>query len=196
MNMLNIYKMEITKRDNVSGERRETGLKSKEGRGLVTIIIIALVLIAGLWTWKTIQLNNLKDHTKKEQLRYKEKAISEMRLTDETNLKLLAKPLVWSIRTELLKNNVSQVALYINEIVRQNNFRKISIIDEAGIVMLSTDKKEEGKAFPANTIDISSNNTVVSNLNDTMIVMSSPIMGFNSKLGTLNIMYFSNHKGL
>jgi hypothetical protein len=180
-----------TRHDTEPGVRAGMSFKSKEGRRLVIIIIIALVLIAGLWAWKTIQINNIRNQAEQEQLELNKKAIAQIRKIDEVNLKLLAKPLVWAIRTEMLNNNVNQVALYINEIVRQNNFRKISVIDGNGIVMLSTDKKEEGKAFglAGSIIDLSSNNTLVANLNDTMMVMTSPIMGFNNRLGTLNIIY-------
>lgn len=178
--------------------KTNSGFKSKEGKRLVITIIIALVLIAGLWAWKTIQINHIRDQAQKEQLQLQEKVKSQMREIDENNLKVLAKPFVWAIRTEMLKNNVSQIALYINDIVKERSFQKINIVNEKGIVILSTNKKEEGgkSSMTEGGITLSAENTEVSKLNDSIMTMSSPIMGFNSRLGTLLINYSSKHPAL
>jgi hypothetical protein len=58
-------------------------------------------------------------------------------------------------------------------------------------VILSTNKKEEGTAFSTtgNTVNLLADSTTVHNRNDSLMVLSSPIMGFNTRLGTLLISY-------
>ena len=172
--------------------------KNKEVRRIVIIIIVALLLITILWVWKSIEIKTIKKQAAEERLQLNEKAKHQMRDIDESNLKTLAKPFVWAVRTEMLKNNVSQIALYINDIVKEPGFQKINIVNETGIVILSTDKKEEGSksSMSGEGVGLSVENTQVTRLNDTIMTMSSPIMGFNSRLGTLLINYSSKHPAL
>ena len=172
--------------------------KSRGVKGIVITIIVGLLLITILWVWKSIQIKNIKEQAAEERLQLNEKAKNLMRDLDESNLKTLAKPFVWAVRTEMLKNNVSQIALYINDIVKEPGFQKINIVNERGIVILSTDKKEEGSksSMAGEGVGLSVENTQVTRLNDTIMTMSSPIMGFNSRLGTLLINYSSKHLAL
>lgn len=169
------------------GERYSGG----SGKKILIIIVIGLLLLASLWIWKSIEIKNLKKHAVTEKQEVKKEAALQMLQSHETHLKVLAKPLVWAVRTEMLKNNIGQVNLYTNEMVREPNFQKIVIIDEQGMVLLSTDKKEEGTEFqrPGSNIDLSANTTTVANVNDSLLVMTSPIMGFNNRLGTLLVAY-------
>ncbi len=158
---------------------------------MLIAVVAGLILLAGLWIWKSVEIKNLKTKAEMEKQEIKALAAKQLRQSHEMHLKILAKPFVWAVRTEMLKNNISQVNLYTNEMVKERNFQKIVIIDDKGMVLLSTNKKEEGKDFqrPANTFDLLANNTDVHNFNDSLLVMSSPIMGFNNRLGTLVISY-------
>ncbi len=94
-----------------------------------------------------------------------------------------------AMRSEMLKNNISQVNLYANELVKEKNFQKVVVTNDKGLVILSTNKKEEGEEFISTgkvnylTIDT----TAVENINDSLVIMSSPVLGFNIRLGTLII---------
>ncbi|MEO6546702.1 MAG: hypothetical protein ABIN94_01835 [Ferruginibacter sp.] len=158
---------------------------------VIIIIITGLILLATLWIWKSIEIRNIKNDTTTEKKELQQYAIKQVRQSHETHLKLLAKPLVWAIRTEMLSNNISQVNIYSNDLVKEKNFQKITIANDKGIVILSTNKKEEGKEFASvgNLAYLKANDTMIDNINDTLVVMSSPIMGFNSRLGTVIITY-------
>lgn len=148
---------------------------------------IALVLILVVWIWKTIEINQVKKVTVREQQVLTEKAIRQIVQTNEEFLKLLAKPIVWSMRTEMMQGNLNQINLYINDLVKEKNFQRIAIANETGIILSSTDKKDEGQPFStlANETALSSENANVENIGDSVLVMTSPIMGFNNRLGTL-----------
>ena len=111
--------------------------------------------------------------------------------SDQHYLKLLAKPYVWAIRTEMMKGNINQVNLYANDMVKQRNFQSIVVTNDKGVIVSSTDKKLEGKDISAldPQVNVNADSTVVTQTNDSELVMSSPIMGFNSRLGTLMIRY-------
>ena len=165
--------------------------KPNTKRTIGIIVIAGLVLLAGIWIWKSIQINNIREQAATEKQDIQEQAKNQIRNTHEMHLKSLTKPFVWAVRTEMLQNNISQVNLYANDMVKEKNFQKIVIVNDKGTVILSTNKKEEGKEFGSigNAAYLSSNNTNVDNINDSILVVSSPIMGFNNKLGTLMITY-------
>ena len=166
---------------------------SKKGtkRKIAIIVIVGLVLLTGVWIWKSIEIKNVEKQAAIDKQEIQEQAARQIRQLHEMHLKLLAKPFVWAVRTEMLKNNISQVNLYANDMVKEKDFQKIVILNDKGIVILSTNKKEEGKEFvvPGNAVNLSANITTVDNINDSLLVLSSPIMGFNSRLGTLLISY-------
>lgn len=165
--------------------------KPNTKRTIGITVIAGLVLLAALWVWKSIEIKNIRKQAAIEKQDLQEQATDQIRQTHEMHLKSLAKPFVWAVRTEMLKNNISQVNLYANDMVKEKNFQKIVITNDRGTVILSTNKKEEGKEFGSigNAAYLSSNNTTVDTINDSAMVVSSPIMGFNNRLGTLLITY-------
>lgn len=72
---------------------------------------MATVLIIGLWIWKSIQLSNVKKQAATEMQLVKENMKIQFRNAEELHLKSISKPLVWIIRSEMLKNNISQMNL-------------------------------------------------------------------------------------
>jgi len=106
-------------------------------------------------------------------------------------LKLLAKPYVWAIRTEMMKGNIEAVNLYANDMVKEKNFQTLTVIDDKGMVISSTNKKLEGKPYSSigNAAYLSTDSTVVNKVDDTALEVSSPVMGFNKRIGTLIFNY-------
>lgn len=164
--------------------------KNNHSRNLMVLAAVFLVLLAGIWIWKTVQINKLEKEALRERQLLQNQASRLIVTTHEEHLKLLAKPFVWAVRTEMLKNNISQVNLYANDLVKEKNFRSIVITNENGTIISSTDKKIEGKDFTAvgSKNYLSGNSTRVNRVKD-QLIMSSPIMGFNSRLGTAIITY-------
>ena len=106
------------------------------------------------------------------------------------HLKLLAKPFVWALRTEMLQGNINQVNLYISDMVKERNMQQIIIANDKGMVIASTNKKDEKQLFSlvAKGADITSNEVKIDTTGK-VFIMTSPIMGFNNRLGTLLIKY-------
>jgi L-lactate utilization protein LutC len=159
-------------------------------RILIITALIFVALLAGIWIWKEVQLNNVKKEAAKEQRILQDQASNLIVLTHQDHLKLLAKPFVWAVRTELLNKNINQVNQYANDLVKEKNFKSIVITNDKGTVISATDKKMEGKDFATvgNSNYLTDNSTQVNRVNDELI-LTSPIMGFNSRLGTAIITY-------
>lgn len=81
--------------------------------------------------------------------------------------------------------------LYNNEMVREKNFISVMVTDSKGIITVSTDKKYEGKNFLTlrSGYFLNNDSTIVTKVNDSLHIMASPIMSFNSRLGTLIVNY-------
>ncbi len=175
---------------NTSAETINTPSKNNR-RILLITILIGLSLAAAIWILKEVQMNNIKKDDERDRQSLHDKVAKQIIDSKKENLKVLAKPYVWAVRSEMLKGNISQVNLYANEMVKEGNFESVMVADGQGIIISSTNKKDEGLQFStiSNSAYLSSDSTMVNSRNDSILVMSSPIMGFNNRLGTLIITY-------
>lgn len=165
---------------------------SKKRKRIIIIgIVIVFIVIAVLWIWKQVQLNNLRNESAKEYERLEVEAQRAVVRSHEQHLRLLAKPFAWVIRTEMMKNNISQINQYANELIKEKNIQSIMIVNAGGKIVSSTNKKWEGKFYLTigEEAHLNNDSTVVRNIRDSVLIMSSPIMGLNSRLGTLMVIY-------
>lgn len=182
-------------------EKKDGSSKSHPGLGnipkgsakkiILIIILVAVILIAAIWIWKNSQISNIREEASHEKQMIQDRAKTLIINSHKEHLKLLVKPYVWAVRSELMQGNINQVNLYANEMVKEKNFQNIVVANNKGIIISSTNKKNEGKDFTSvgKPEYSSADTTIVEKINDSLLVVSSPIMGFNNKLGTLMINY-------
>lgn len=182
-------------------KKSETALKANDSERDVAspnankifyiVIGIAILLISVVWIWRTIEIGNIKKQAEKDSQTLKEAATKQILQSHEAHLQLLAKSYVWAVRAEMMQGNISQVNLYANDMVKEKNFQRIAVANDKGIIVSSTNKKDEGQLFLAIGKDaaLSSNNTSVENVSDSILIMTSPVMEFNNRIGTLLIKY-------
>jgi len=158
---------------------------------IMITVIAALILIAVIWIWKAIEIGNLNKQAASERQAIKALASAQLMQTHEMHLKLLAKPLIWALRTEMLQGNLSQVNLYLNDLVKEQGVQRIIIADSKGKIIASTNKKDEGQPFSTvgKEEKLKNDQTSVTRGDSSSLIMTSPIMGFNNRLGTLLIKY-------
>lgn len=161
-------------------------IKTKLTLSLLFLAIIAIVII---WFWKNHQINNVKESSQQQINNVKETSQTQFTEKQSETLKLFAKPYVWAVRKEMLIKNYQQVNLYASDMIHENNFQSIMISDAEGIIISSTDKKFEGQQLKTIVKPeyLSSDSTTIHQVNDSLIILNSPIMGFNSKLGVLTV---------
>ncbi|WP_018614883.1 hypothetical protein [Segetibacter koreensis] len=177
--------------DNKHEQKQPTSLQSNFNKKFLITVGAALILVIVVWIWKSMEVSSTKKAAEIERQTIKEKATRHIVESHEEHLKLLAKAYLWAVRSEMMQGNINQVNLFANDMVKEKNFQRIAIANDKGIIVSSSNKKDEGQPFStiANDSVLSSNNTTVQNEGDTILILTSPIMGFNNRLGTLLIKY-------
>jgi hypothetical protein len=184
----------------MNNEQKTTATESSNGEKsffsstknkLLVAAAIVVILFTALWIWKAVEIKNLKQENEKKELLLRQKATELLSRSDSRYLNLLAKPYVWAIRTEMMKGNIEAVNLYANDMVKEKNFQTITVVDDKGMVISSTNKKLEGKSYASfgNAAYLSNDSTLVNKVDATTLEVSSPVMGFNKRIGTLIFNY-------
>ncbi|MEO8403389.1 MAG: hypothetical protein ABI480_02300 [Chitinophagaceae bacterium] len=165
-------------------KKQTTDNQAAADRRLLVTIGIAVILLGALWIWKSVALSNNRRYLK-------EQATAQMLESNIRQLKMLAIPYVWAARKEIMQGNINQLNLYAGDIIKQPGLQRVVIADDKGTVISSTNKKDEGQSLSAiyNEDYQESDSTIVTHRGDSILTMTSPLMGFNSKLGTLLIKY-------
>ena len=110
-------------------------------------------------------------------------------LANQQQLTFGMKTFVWAVRNAMLQNKPGEINEYFNTLVQNKGVQEMLLVDPAGKVTLSTNKKNQGvvfaSRFPAYLLqqeDIYFNNKAVYEL-------SAPILSPNKRLGTLVLFY-------
>lgn len=161
--------------------------KSGNGNKLLYAFLALLAIGLSFFTvifWKNHQITQVKEQ-------YSQRANAVIMLNSEEMLKNFCKPLAWTIRAELMRNNNEQIILFTNDLVKSRNIRMLSFIDAKGKISISTDKNFEGKMasvlFQPNQIN--SDTFLIVKKSANIWDVSTPIMGFDHKLGTIIFTY-------
>ncbi len=146
-------------------------------------IVVALAVIGIVILWKDISRNNWEKQVQKQ-------VTKELLVQQESMIKLIAKTLVWNVRSEVLRNNIEQIDILFIDLVRDSQIEFVHYINMDGIVVLSTNKKTESqsviKDFSTNILN--TNQTITEKI-DNLLIASSPIMGVDRQLGVVIIGY-------
>ena len=161
------------------------------GRWLLISVLLVISAVAALWIGKQIELRNLRNESAEMQQRLERDTKQEIIQSHEHHLRLFAKSFSWAVRTEMMSNNVNQINLYAKEMIKEKNILSIMVLNATGKIICSTNQKWEGRDFSTigNASYLQSDSTIVDNINDSILIMSSPVMGFNNRLGTLIVNY-------
>lgn len=169
---------------NLASTDKKTFAKFVKQNPVLITVLISLVAITVVYFWKDLQA--------KRQVAYIKKSATEQLIkSNKEMLTVLSKPLVWSIRSEMLSGNLEKVNIYVKDIVKEKNFQLLQVIDVTGKIILSTDKKLEGKnatAYYDQTL-LSTDSLKIKTTENLSLLMFAPIMGYDKKLGVLVIAY-------
>ncbi|MEO8413633.1 MAG: hypothetical protein ABI472_08230 [Ginsengibacter sp.] len=151
---------------------------------VIFTIIISLITIVCVYYWKDYQ-------AKKQKEAIEQMATVQLMQNNIDMLKLLSKPLVWSIRSEMLRGNLEQVNIYTNDMVKAKNFQFIYLISPGDSMIISTDKKFQGQNAKGMFDDKSlhTDSLVAVNDDNKSLTVFAPVMGYDSRLATLVYRY-------
>lgn len=137
-------------------------------------------MLIGTYLWKNIAVSRTT-------ARLTGQAAAVITSQNESALRLAALPLVWAVRSEMLRGNYDQVNQYLAQLVREPNIKEIIVARTDGTILAATDKKRETttlhQAFPL--ADLRTETIAVSRLDNGNFLVIAPLLGLNNRLGTL-----------
>lgn len=149
-------------------------------------IIILLLAGTGYLLYHNGQLISQFDQERSAMRR----TVRQNQLTnDRHQLTFGMKTFVWAVRNALLQNKAGEVNEYFNTLVKDRGIKEMLLVDAAGKVTISTNKKNEGigfaDRFPAYLLqrqDVYFNGKLPYEI-------SAPVTSPNGRLGTLVMFY-------
>lgn len=164
----------------------------ESGKKYLYVIGVLVVLVFIMYLWKTIAVKNVQKQMEAQQIQLIEK--SQQVITEKTRyfLRLTTTPFVWAIRKEMLRENYEQINEYLNQFVKEPHIKQILVVKSDGTVAVATDKKLEGVAFSSlypNELMEKNEIVITDDKKNGNILVVSPIMGLNKKLGMFLMVY-------
>src|SRR4051812_11552700 len=92
---------------------------------ILVAVLVVIALFSALWIWKSVEINTVKKESERREQALKRRADEVLMEADLKYMKLIAKPYVWAIRTEMMRGNIDAVNLYANDMVKEKNFQSI-----------------------------------------------------------------------
>ncbi|MCF8246037.1 MAG: hypothetical protein K9J37_04380 [Saprospiraceae bacterium] len=105
-------------------------------------------------------------------------------------LTLLQKTFVWAVRSALIRDNLDEVNQYFNELIKEKDVKEIVLAGREGNILVSTNKKHEGKPFKDFYPEVMLQGSDVFFQQDSSFYqVSAPVLSLNTKMGTLFVLY-------
>ncbi|MFD2512242.1 PDC sensor domain-containing protein [Pontibacter locisalis] len=185
--------------DNTDTQQHRTSAKSSGENGFVKqlkkpvvfIPLLLLLVVLGVYLYKESQLKEARREAAEERALLLERANERIAENRHYLLEVVAKPFSWALRSALLTGNVEQVNQYLFQFVQEEKFAMVLVADAEGNIISSTDQNFTGSAF-ADHFDskyLQTDATTVDDSDPERVIVASPIMGLNSRLGTLLVVY-------
>ncbi len=112
----------------------------------------------------------------------------------KAQLSLLQKTFVWAVRSALIRGNLDEVNQYFNEFIKEENVKEVVLAGQRGEILVSTNKKHEGKPFIEYYPEIMLQTGDVYFQEDSAgYMVASPVLSLNTKLGTLFVTYHADN---
>ncbi|WP_017258747.1 hypothetical protein [Pedobacter arcticus] len=147
------------------------------------IILILLVVGVGTYFYQQYRLGQVKKYLIIE-------ADSALVNQNRAMLKMSAKPLVWAVRSEMLRNNLDEINVFNTDLVKEKNVMEVTLLNAVGKIINSTDKKLEGTmAQDVYMSYLKTDSVEVLTLSDSTARLVAPVMGYQSKLGVIILNY-------
>ena len=168
----------------IDDEKKNSFLLFIKKNPLLVTILIGILAVLVVFFWKDFE----GERQRKEIIKVATLQIEEK---NQEMMMLIARPMVWSIRSEMLRGNLEQVDMFTTDMVRMRNFQFIYLIEPDGNTLISTDKRIEGQQFEEkfqqDVLKVES--TVVFPEEENLLVMAAPVMGYDRRLATLVVAY-------
>ena len=175
--------------------QENTSRKRKANWLLVTILLVGMAG-GGLWYYQKSQQEILNLGYQLREMQSSQEATVHLALAtrDSTWLHLLAEPLSWVVRQELLVDNVEQIHRYLAQYVKHESIDLMVVTDHVGQIISATDKNLEGLAGHEilSQAGLATDEILIIPELDHLNVYV-PLMGFDKKIGNLYFKHQTMH---
>lgn len=158
--------------------KKKSWFKQNVGATIVMIIMLIAIIFLG------INLMVKQKQHKEEIADVNAKNTALVDSLKKDNFTWLTKVFTWTVRSEMLRENLEQVKLYSQEFIKYQYVDNIKVVDPSGRVIFSTDMKDQ------NVITEWSNIQKLAVIQqDNKIIIAAPVLGNNIILGAVVIEY-------
>lgn len=149
-------------------------------------VITLLVLGVGYLLYQNVQQNKeaMRQHSRLQTI------VRDNQLTNDRQLlQFSMKTFVWAVRNAMLQNKPGEINDYFNTLVKDRGVQEVLLVDPAGKVTISTNKKNQGIAFASRFPGYLLQQQDVYFNNKNSYELSAPVTGPDKRLGTLVMFY-------
>jgi len=108
---------------------------------------------------------------------------------DRQQLLFGTKTFVWAVRNAMLQNKPGEINEYFNTLVKDRDIQEMLLVDPAGQVTISTNKKNQGISFASRFPDYLLQQQDVYFKANIPYELSASVTSPNKRLGTLILLY-------
>ena len=149
-------------------------------------VIAALVLLAGYLIYRNYAQSKAFDD---ERTRVRAAVRQNQLANDRQQLTFGMKTFTWAVRNAMIQNKPGEINEYFNTLVKDRGIKEMLLVDEAGTVLISTNKKNQGISFASRFPDELLRQADVYFADKRPYELSAPITAPNKRLGTLIMFY-------
>lgn len=161
-------------------------MATNKTKSYLIIAVVALLIPSGIYFWQQHKMSKLKDGIEIEQQAFRDQLTTKFDASQERNMALVMQSMVWAARSEMLRENYEQVAMYLEQLSKNEQIQNATITGSNGTVMHSSNRDMEGKAiteyFPEASV---SADEIKVNTEKDYYIATAPVMGLSKKLGVL-----------
>ncbi|SEN02261.1 hypothetical protein [Nitrosomonas marina] len=177
------------------GQRFEVLEKLPQKQLPMKYAFVLVGIIIFVFAWKLIAVSKIESDMNK--MLEKERTLITQQAREHADKQYkeeeerFGQVLAWAVRSELIRNNIDQIGLYLNDIVKQIDADRIVLISEDGELLVSTDKRLEdvkgSELYSKDVINVHSI-TIKSDVDGKKLLIA-PISDFNKRVAVLVISY-------
>lgn len=186
--------------ENENGELAKPNKKKKflkwvlKHKQLSTILFLLLVILLQ-YGWGKLRINKMQKDFETEKKALDAKYELHEKNSLEKQLKLIALPFSWAVRSELLSQNSKQIEHYAKIMIKQPGFKDILVASSDDKILVTTDLNYKDKSidvfFPFEFTEPKEIRLYPNPKKDEIIVVA-PITASKAKLGMLIFSFESN----
>ncbi|MGE5319977.1 MAG: hypothetical protein ACM3KD_07345, partial [Hyphomicrobiaceae bacterium] len=168
-------------------------------------LVVGAVLLAALG-WQYVAVKRAEAHLQSERQTLSQQfqadrsaLVNELEAKADANAdetkRQFGMALAWAVRGEMIRNNLDQVDQFFTEIIKLPHTERVLLADSAGKVRVSTDRRYLGVALSTLVpveATLPDEVAVRAGPNETKLLVV-PVMGLNSRLGTVVVSYREPH---